>query len=71
MCLCTGMLYDPQADAEEKTYDNAVMSRLNKIKQSLFLKEKSMKKLVLAYSGGLDTSYCVNTSASWVMRFTR
>ena len=40
MCLCTGMLYDPQADAEEKTYDNAVMSRLNKIKQSLFLNKK-------------------------------
>jgi hypothetical protein len=34
------MLYDPQADAEEKTYDNAVMSRLNKIKQSLFLNKK-------------------------------
>ncbi len=40
MCLCTGMLYDPQADEEEKTYDNAVMSRLNKIKQSLFLNKK-------------------------------
>jgi hypothetical protein len=34
------MLYDPQADAEEKTYDSAVMSRLNKIKQSLFLNKK-------------------------------
>ena len=37
MCLCTGMLYDPKADQQEKAYDNAVMSRLNKIKQSLFL----------------------------------
>ena len=42
MCLCTGMLHDPKADANNtaKTYDNAVMSSLNKIKQSLFLKKK-------------------------------
>ena len=42
MCLCTGMLHDPKADANNtaKNYDNAVMSRLNKIKQSLFLKKK-------------------------------
>ncbi len=42
MCLCTGMLHDPKADANNnvKTYDNAVMSRLSKIKQSLFLKKK-------------------------------
>ncbi|MEC8238482.1 MAG: GNAT family N-acetyltransferase [Bacteroidota bacterium] len=42
MCLCTGMLHDPKADANNtaKTYDNAVMSRLNQIKQSLFLNKK-------------------------------
>jgi hypothetical protein len=47
MCLCTGMLHDPKADANNnvKTYDNAVMSRLSKIKQSLFLKKKNHEKI--------------------------
>jgi hypothetical protein len=42
MCLCTGMLYDPDASSDEKKhfYNNTVLARLKKIKQSLFLKNK-------------------------------
>ncbi|MGB0260906.1 MAG: GNAT family N-acetyltransferase [Flavobacteriaceae bacterium] len=42
MCLCTGMLYDPTTNSEatEHPYDNTVLARLKKIKQSLFLKNK-------------------------------
>ena len=40
MCLCTGMLYEPQK------------------------KMKKMKKIILAYSGGLDTSYCLKKLSS-------
>ncbi|GLB49796.1 GNAT family N-acetyltransferase [Neptunitalea lumnitzerae] len=53
MCLCTGMLYDPDAKKDEKVkpknhqhdYDKKVLQRLKNIKQHLFLpKEKEDKK---------------------------
>lgn len=51
MCLCTGMLYDPEekkAQGEKKhkhDYDKKVLQRLKNIKQNLFLpKEKEEKK---------------------------
>jgi len=41
MCLCTGMLYDPNHDnkVKEHPYNSKVLSRLKKIKQTLFLKK--------------------------------
>lgn len=43
MCLCTGMLYDPNAKQEVKTekreFDTKVWTRLKNIKQSIFLKK--------------------------------
>ncbi|WP_185859060.1 argininosuccinate synthase domain-containing protein [Blattabacterium cuenoti] len=48
MCLCTGLLYDPNTDknkSNKKKYRNNYLSPGDKI--------------VLAYSGGLDTSYCL------------
>ncbi len=48
MCLCTGMLYDGKKSKEQKhPYDSSVLSRLKRIKQSIFLKkpnQKSQKK---------------------------
>lgn len=63
MCLCTGMLFDPknQKMKTKKKIKVSTFKRLKSIKQTLFLKNKKMNskdKLVLAYSGGLDTSYC-------------
>jgi len=42
MCLCTGMLFDPKHKkvVKEHKYDSKVLSRLKKIKQTLFLKKK-------------------------------
>lgn len=40
MCLCTGMLYDPkekQKDPPRHPFNEAVLNRLRKIKQALFL----------------------------------
>lgn len=41
MCLCTGMLYDPNHEKlkKEHPYNSKVLSRLKRIKQSLFLKK--------------------------------
>ena len=41
MCLCTGMLYDPNHDKNIKQhkYNSKVLNRLKKIKQALFLKK--------------------------------
>jgi len=41
MCLCTGMLYDPQRERNNKKhkYNSKTLSRLKKIKQALFLKK--------------------------------
>lgn len=41
MCLCTGMLYDPNHDKniKEHLYNSKVLSRLKRIKQALFLKK--------------------------------
>ena len=45
MCLCTGMLYDPKNRKKIKKheYNSKVLSRLKKIKQSLFLKKENNK----------------------------
>lgn len=45
MCLCTGMLYDPdhQEKIKKHPYNKKLLSRLKRIKQSLFLK-KSKKE---------------------------
>ena len=44
MCLCTGMLYDGKVSKEPKhPYDSSVLSRLKRIKQSLFLKKANPK----------------------------
>ncbi|MFP4845115.1 GNAT family N-acetyltransferase [Winogradskyella sp. PE311] len=44
MCLCTGMLYDPnkkeEQKLEEKNIDKKVWTRLKNIKQSMFLKKE-------------------------------
>ncbi|WP_299120021.1 GNAT family N-acetyltransferase [uncultured Winogradskyella sp.] len=44
MCLCTGMLFDPNKmdteKAEEKNIDKKVWTRLKNIKQSMFLKKE-------------------------------
>ncbi|WP_400076601.1 GNAT family N-acetyltransferase [Winogradskyella sp. R77965] len=44
MCLCTGMLYDPnkkeEEKLEEKNIDKKVWTRLKNIKQSMFLKKE-------------------------------
>ena len=43
MCLCTGMLYDPQKESNTKkqkhNYDKKVWTRLKNIKQSILLKK--------------------------------
>lgn len=41
MCLCTGMLYDPNHDKNIKqhSYNSSALSRLKRIKQTLFLKK--------------------------------
>jgi GNAT superfamily N-acetyltransferase len=41
MCLCTGMLYDPNHEKKIKQhkYDSQVLGRLKRIKQALFLKK--------------------------------
>ena len=46
MCLCTGMLYNPNKDANIKdhAYNSKTLSRLKKIKQVLFLKKTDKKK---------------------------
>ncbi|WP_341656051.1 argininosuccinate synthase domain-containing protein [Blattabacterium cuenoti] len=44
MCLCTGLLYNPNTDNNKK-----------KDKNYLSIGDK----IILAYSGGLDTSYCL------------
>ncbi len=45
MCLCTGMLYDGKKDVKkDHPYDSKSLSRLKRIKQSLFLKKKDLTK---------------------------
>jgi hypothetical protein len=46
MCLCTGMLYDPKHKQaiKEHDFDSKVLSRLKRIKQSLFLKKSQTKE---------------------------
>lgn len=45
MCLCTGMLYDGKKDEKkEHPYNSKSLSRLKRIKQSLFLKKKDQTK---------------------------
>jgi GNAT superfamily N-acetyltransferase len=40
MCLCTGMLYDPNKKTEKKKFNQQVQERLKKIKETIFLKKK-------------------------------
>jgi GNAT superfamily N-acetyltransferase len=40
MCLCTGMLYDPNKKTEKKKFNQQVQERLKKIKEAIFLKKK-------------------------------
>ncbi len=46
MCLCTGMLYDPehQEEIKEHPYNKKLLSRLKRIKQSLFLKKNKKEQ---------------------------
>ncbi|MCA0933466.1 GNAT family N-acetyltransferase [Lutimonas saemankumensis] len=45
MCLCTGMLYDGKKKVKkEHPYNSKSLSRLKRIKQSLFLKKKEKNK---------------------------
>ncbi len=45
MCLCTGMLYDGKRKVKkDHPYDSKSLSRLKRIKQSLFLKKKDLTK---------------------------
>ncbi|MCK5908280.1 MAG: GNAT family N-acetyltransferase [Flavobacteriales bacterium] len=45
MCLCTGLLYDPEHHDNKFDYDkkSKVLSRLKKIKESILLKAKKLK----------------------------
>jgi hypothetical protein len=44
MCMCTGMLYDGKKNVKKKhEYDSRILSRLKRIKQSLFLKKGDQK----------------------------
>lgn len=44
MCLCTGMLYDGKKNEKGRhPYDSKILSRLKRIKQSLFLKKSDQK----------------------------
>ena len=44
MCLCTGMLYDGKKEKIQKhPFDSSVLSRLKRIKQTLFLKKSNQK----------------------------
>ncbi len=51
MCLCTGMLYDPKHKYEIKDhpYDKKTLSRLKRIKQSLFLNKNNNTLLPLFF----------------------
>ncbi|MGA0048999.1 MAG: GNAT family N-acetyltransferase [Flavobacteriaceae bacterium] len=40
MCLCTGMLYDPNKKTEKKKFNQQVQERLKKIKEAIFFKKK-------------------------------
>ncbi len=44
MCLCTGLLYDPEQHEENFDFDkkSKVLARLKRIKQSLFLTAKKI-----------------------------
>ncbi len=44
MCLCTGMLYDPNHDnnIKQHSYNSRTLSRLKRIKQALFLKKNNI-----------------------------
>ncbi|MEN8138522.1 MAG: GNAT family N-acetyltransferase [Bacteroidota bacterium] len=48
MCLCTGLLYDPERKDDEEKFNfeekSKVLARLKRIKQSLFLTAKKIKK---------------------------
>ena len=46
MCLCTGMLYDPDRieKIKEHPYDKRLLSRLKRLKQSIFLKKNNKNK---------------------------
>ncbi len=46
MCLCTGMLYNPNHKDKIKKhpYDKKILSRLKRIKQSLFLKKNNKRE---------------------------
>ncbi|AWU39298.1 bifunctional argininosuccinate synthase, acetyltransferase activity of N-acetylglutamate synthase [Blattabacterium punctulatus CPU2] len=48
MCLCTGLLYKPSESYEDKTVQKKNIDNLIR-----------GDKIILAYSGGLDTSYCL------------
>jgi hypothetical protein len=41
MCLCTGMLYDPEDKSATKKINDKVVRRLKQIKESLLLKKKN------------------------------
>ncbi len=41
MCLCTGMLYDPETKKENKKVNGKAFKRLKSIKESLLLKKRS------------------------------
>lgn len=41
MCLCTGMLYDPEDQSNSKKVNSKVFERLKKIKQTLLYKKKN------------------------------
>jgi GNAT superfamily N-acetyltransferase len=41
MCLCTGMLYDPEDKSTTKKINDKVVRRLKQIKESLLLKKKN------------------------------
>ena len=40
MCLCTGMLFDPNEKSKQKPFNERAIERLKQIKQALLLKKK-------------------------------
>ena len=49
-CLCTALLYDPAEHPDDEIKIKQIMDDNN---------QKKREKVVLAFSGGLDTSFCV------------
>ncbi|WP_119328990.1 argininosuccinate synthase [Cysteiniphilum halobium] len=58
-CLCTGMLYDPVRKQIERKEQQEQQNILQNQQDKQSHKRKQQMKVIVAFSGGLDTSFCV------------